>query len=158
MLLLLPIFLLLLTEIDQNQFLSGYWLISTEDAILKFYKDGDEYKAKLDWYLPSDIKEKNIKYDRNNPAESLRNRLVWDIDIIEGLAWDGYEWSGGTLYDAQSGKSYSCYAKHVNQNEIKLRGYLFFSLLGKSETLKRISKAKRDSIRAKNPLPSYVLE
>lgn len=158
MLLLLPFFLFFFSEIDQNQFLTGYWLISSEDAILNYYKEDGEYKAKLTWYLPSDKKEKNLKYDRNNPDENLRERSIWDIDIIWGLRWDGYKWADGTLYDAQSGSHYSCYAEYIDQNTIKLRGYLFFSIIGKSEKLTRISEAEKDSIMRENPLPEYVID
>lgn len=157
MLILLPIFILLFAEIDQNQFLSDYWLISSEDAIIKIYYEDGEYKGKLAWYLPSDNPDKNLKYDKNNPDKSLQNRLVWDIDILWGLKWDGEKWSGGTLYDAQSGSKYSCYAEYIDQNTIKFRGYLWLSFIGKSETFRRITISEKDSIMKKNPLPKSVL-
>lgn len=141
-----------------DEFLTGYWLISSEDAILRIYKANHEYKAKLHWYLPSDIKEKNLKYDKNNPVDSLRDRLIWDIDVIWGLNWNGENWDNGTLYDAQSGSKYSCYIEHIDNYNVKIRGYLFFSIIGKSEKLTRILEQQVDSIMKANPLPSYVLE
>jgi len=59
------------------------------------------------------------------------------MDILFGLKKDGDEWNGGKILDPKSGKIYKCYITLKDENTLKLRGYIGFSLLGRTEYWQR---------------------
>ena len=55
-------------------------------------------------------------------------RILWD------LRKDGDEWSGGRILDPDNGKVYKCYvALEDNGEKLKVRGFIGFSLIGRTE-------------------------
>jgi uncharacterized protein (DUF2147 family) len=46
-------------------------------------------------------------------------------------------WSGGFIYDPNSGKTYRCKLKLKDRNTLKLRGYIGISLLGRTDVWTR---------------------
>jgi uncharacterized protein (DUF2147 family) len=72
--------------------------------------------------------------DAKNPDQALRERMLLDQILLRGLRYDGNgKWSGGTIYDPNSGHTYKCTAELVAPDALKLRGFLGFSLLGRNE-------------------------
>ena len=53
--------------------------------------------------------------------------------ILKGLKKDGDEWSGGKILDPENGSIYKCYIELIEKNKLKIRGYIGFSLLGRTE-------------------------
>jgi uncharacterized protein (DUF2147 family) len=54
---------------------------------------------------------------------------------MKGFTFNGSdEWKNGDFYDPQSGKTYSGYMYLKDRNTLKLRGYVGFSFLGRTET------------------------
>jgi uncharacterized protein (DUF2147 family) len=52
---------------------------------------------------------------------------------MKKIVFDGdEEWNGGTIYDTKNGKTYRCYLKFDSPLILKLRGYIGFSLLGRT--------------------------
>ena len=51
--------------------------------------------------------------------------------------YDNGEWTGGRIYDPQNGKDYKCYLKLKDPHTLSLRGYIGFSLLGRTEVWTR---------------------
>ena len=50
------------------------------------------------------------------------------------MKYDGEgKWSGGTIYDPDSGHTYSCHLELLEANKLKLRGYFGVSLLGRTQ-------------------------
>lgn len=64
--------------------------------------------------------------------------LIRGMTFIAGLKKDGDEWTGGTIIDPESGKTYKCkmYLKDGGQ-KLVVRGYIGFSLVGRSQTWNR---------------------
>lgn len=58
--------------------------------------------------------------------------------IVKGLEKDGDEWSGAKILDPQTGKKYKCYMILDSPNRLKVRGYIGFSLLGRTQYWNRI--------------------
>ena len=50
------------------------------------------------------------------------------------MTWDAYkkEWNNGEIYDAREGDTYSLFDKLKDQKNLDLRGYIGFSLFGKT--------------------------
>jgi uncharacterized protein (DUF2147 family) len=57
---------------------------------------------------------------------------------MDGFTYSGEgKWKSGRIYDPNSGKTYKCKVTPVNENTLELRGYIGFSLLGRTETWTR---------------------
>ena len=81
------------------------------------------------------------RYDDLNPDPSLRNRPLDGMAIMSDFTYDGDgRWSGGRIYDPNSGKTYKCALTQVDSDTLKVRGYIGISLFGRSDTWTRDSK------------------
>ena len=119
----------------------GTWLNEPKDAKIEVYKKGDEYFGKIIW-LKNNVNEDGTfpKLDSKNENEKLRSRSIVGINILKDLEWDedDNEWDDGEIYDPRSGSTYSLYAKLENADTLYLKGYVGFSLIGRSTTWTRI--------------------
>ncbi len=105
----------------------GTWLVPEKDAKVEVYKCGTKYCAKIVWLQrPTDEKTGKPRTDAKNSNASLRSRALMDMTFLENFSYDAKanEWSGGTLYDSRSGKSYSGYIKANANGTITLTGYV----------------------------------
>ena len=76
--------------------------------------------------------------DNLNPDPALRDRLLLGLTIMDGFTYaGGGKWKSGRIYDPNSGKTYKCKLTLVDKNTLELRGYIGFSLLGRTETWTR---------------------
>lgn len=66
-----------------------------------------------------------------------KDQKILGMDILTGLKKKEDEWSGGKILDPKNGKEYKCYIKLLDDNTLKLRGYIGFSLLGRTAIWKR---------------------
>lgn len=69
-----------------------------------------------------------------------KDQRILGMDILSGLKKKGDEWSGGKILDPKNGKEYKCYIKLLDENTLKLRGYIGISLLGRTAIWKRVVK------------------
>jgi len=50
------------------------------------------------------------------------------------MKYDGRgQWSGGSIYDPDTGHTYSCKLELLDPNKLKVRGFLGVSLLGRTQ-------------------------
>ncbi len=76
--------------------------------------------------------------DDKNPDPELRDRLLDGMTIMKGFKFtDEGKWTGGTVYDPNSGNTYKCTLTQVDHNTLKIRGYIGISLFGRSDTWTR---------------------
>ena len=69
----------------------------------------------------------------------LKNKPVIGLTIIRGLSRDGDEWSGGTILDPESGKTYRVLLQlQDGGKKLKVRGYIGVSLLGRTQYWRRV--------------------
>lgn len=68
----------------------------------------------------------------------LNGKKVIGLDIINGLHPEDDTWSGGTIMDPGNGKTYSCRIEEEG-NELKVRGFVGVSLLGRTQTWHRVT-------------------
>jgi len=119
----------------------GVWESLDSDPKLKFefYKSGEKYIGKL--LYASNMFEadgKTPKKDDKNPNKSLRGRSRYGITNITNLSYEEGEYTGGNLYNPSEGRNYRVKAKLISENELDFRGYIGFSLLGKTMKFKRV--------------------
>jgi len=118
--------------------LMGIWLNHEKDAHVKIYKCGDEYCGKIVWMKePEEFGAP--KKDKNNPEDSLKSRPVKGLDILVGFNFDNNKkWEDGTIYNPRDGKTYSCYLKILDDGQLKVRGFVGISIIGKTNYWTRI--------------------
>lgn len=125
----------------------GYWKTiddetNKEKAIVQIYSEGETLSGKIVYIYPSPDKPANPLCERcsgefkNKPV--LGMRIMWSLKKSDSDA----KWDSGEILDPNNGKIYSSKIELSNQgNDLKVRGFLGFSLLGRTQTWKRWDKA-----------------
>ena len=112
----------------------GEWFNGDKDATLMLFEKNGRVYGKIHW-----LKEPNEngkpKVDKNNPDPSKRNTPALGLVILKDFekTKDGY-WENGTIYDPNNGKTYKCNLTLKDKNNLDVRGYIGFSLLGRTES------------------------
>lgn len=113
----------------------GTWLNEPGDAKIEVYKQNGQYFGKIIW-LKNDVEDDGTAPNRDdkNPNERFRNRRVIGINILTHLHWNAEEkeYNEGEIYDPRSGSTYSLYGYIQKDGKLFLKGYIGFSLLGRS--------------------------
>ncbi len=127
--------------------LSTFFKASPSDAILGEYwaedktgkieiiKCGHKYCGRLIW------KDRNRK-DTKNPDKAKRDRSIVGIQFLNDFVYDADDniWDGGTVYSIDNGKTYKGKLwLEDNGQTLKMRGFIGFSLIGKTAAFKRIN-------------------
>lgn len=67
-----------------------------------------------------------------------KDKPVKGMVILWGLKKEGDEWSGGQILDPEKGKQYKCYIKPKGNKQLEVRGYVGFSLIGRTQVWQRV--------------------
>lgn len=62
------------------------------------------------------------------------------MEIMYGLEQDGDTWEGGKIMDPRKGKVYKCLIEMEDENTLTVRGYIGFSLIGRSQNWYRVER------------------
>ncbi len=116
----------------------GTWSTENDKSTVEIFKKGNRYFAKI-VALKNPLDENGKpKLDTKNPDSKKKQFPIVGLTILENLEYiSGSTWDDGTIYDPESGNEYSCKINLVNQNQIEMRGYMGFSILGRSTTWTR---------------------
>ena len=68
----------------------------------------------------------------------LKNQLILGMAIIRNFKPDGNVWTGGTVVDPENGKEYKGKIWTLGPDKLSMRGYIGFSLLGRTQTWTRL--------------------
>jgi len=123
----------------------GIWLTRDKDSHVQIYKVGDKYFGKIIWLeTPIDSITGKPKVDDKNEDPNLQTRPVMGMKLLTDFVFDGSDrWEDGKIYDPKKGKTYSCYMEFTNENKkdkLKIRGYIGFSLLGRTVYWTRVQQ------------------
>ena len=135
------IFFLLITIICQGQSndILGVWLEEKKESKIEVYKKDNSFFGKIIWLKEPLDEQGNIKLDKKNPNNSMRENPINGLVIMKDLKYKKKgEWSDGEIYDARSGKTYSLEVYMKNVNKLDLRGYIGYTLFGKTTTWTRV--------------------
>lgn len=125
----------------QNDKILGIWYNQEKDAKIKIYKKGDSFYGKIIWIKNNKNDDgTSPKVDSKNPDPKLRKRTTVGTNIMLNLKWDAREkeYNGGEIYDPKSGSTYSLFAKFQDDKTLFLKGYVGFSVFGKSTLWTRV--------------------
>lgn len=129
----LSILLLVITTSINAQSIFGEWENRDEetnkvDSVISVYeKDGKAFAKIIE--ITNKDRQKAVC---DKCSGSRKNNPILGMNILTGLKKDGDEWSGGTILDPKNGKEYKCYIALENKDKLKIRGYIGFSVFGRT--------------------------
>jgi uncharacterized protein (DUF2147 family) len=111
----------------------GDWLTEHHDGIIQIsVADDGSYQGKI---VGGNDPQ---RVDQHNPDQSRRSHSLLGQTIFQGLKYDGDgKWSGGTIYDPDSGRSYKCKLEQLDHDRVEVHGFIGFALLGRSQVWTR---------------------
>jgi uncharacterized protein (DUF2147 family) len=117
--------------------LIGEWWTENNEGRVQMarYKDGT-YRGTTTCCEHKDDKN-NPRTDLNNPKPELRNRSTVGIVLIWNLKYENGEYVDGHVYNPRDGKTYRMKMEVIDQETLKIRGYMGISLLGQTQIWKR---------------------
>jgi uncharacterized protein (DUF2147 family) len=129
---------------DDGDALIGVWEPSNGKARVKIDKIGNKYFGKIVWLKePDDPETGKPKLDRNNPDKSMQNVPLRGYRMLKDFVYKGNgEWVDGTIYDPESGSTYSCVIKLKDENTLDIRGYVGVKVLGRTDVWKKLNVKK----------------
>ncbi len=122
--------------VGQPSRIVGYWLTEEGQSQIEISRGDDgQFYGRIVW-LEEPLDDDGLpKRDDENPDRSLRSRPLAGLEILEGFSYDQEkgEWSGGTIYDPENGRTYSAYMRLDGTNTLRMRGYVMgMRFLGRS--------------------------
>jgi len=126
---------------QSSQDIVGLWYNEPKDAKIEVYQAANgPFEGKVVWLKDSIAPGGGVRLDVNNDDPQLQERPLIGLLIIKKLRWDTDEkrWDDGQIYDPRSGDTYSSYAELEKPDTLKIRGYLGFSLIGRTTYWTRI--------------------
>jgi uncharacterized protein (DUF2147 family) len=77
--------------------------------------------------------------DAQNPDPALRQRPIVGLEVHPAPD-DASFWTGGSIYDPSSGRTYRCTLRVLGDDRLELRGYLGVPLLGRTTHWLRVGR------------------
>ena len=107
----------------------GIWFNEEKDAKIKVYKENGKFYGKIVWHKTGD----GISaYDEHNPDPELQKRKKVGLVILTDFEFHNGQWEDGEIYDPKKGKTYSCVIKLEKDGSLNVRGFIGFSLIGRT--------------------------
>ncbi|WP_435357309.1 DUF2147 domain-containing protein [Emticicia sp. SJ17W-69] len=119
----------------------GKWLSEEHDLKVEMYKKNNFYFGKVIWFacIPETPNMEDFK-DTENPNPKLRSRKWLGLEVVENLIYNGKStWENGTIYDPNSGRTYSAVVRLKDPNTLIVRGYWGIELFGKNLEFHRVN-------------------
>lgn len=136
-------FALLLSVVIHSQSITGKWKTiddetGKERSIVEIYESEGKIYAKIVKLLEKSEENKVCE----NCKGANKNKPLKGLIVIDGLKKDGNEWNGAKILDPKTGSEYKCYITLEEPNKLKVRGYLGFALLGRTQYWYRVIEKK----------------
>ncbi len=113
----------------------GVWkTIDDETGSEKSYVEIYEQNGKLYGKILELLLEEDKGKTCDDCPGKKKDQPVQGMEILMGMEKenDGY-WSNGKILDPANGKVYKCYIELEGDDKLKVRGYIGFSLLGRTQ-------------------------
>lgn len=137
------LFLLFTLQVSagENDAILGTWTTKNAKSQVQIYSCGAFVCGKIislkEPVYPSDDKKGmagQTKIDRENPDPKLRKRPLIGLEILKNFKRvEKGLWKKGTIYDPESGNTYKCKLTLQSPKVLKVRGYIGFSFIGRTE-------------------------
>lgn len=126
-----------------SQSIIGKWESVNEEtkkveSTIEIYEKSGKFFGKI-----IEIKDPEKKDALCNLCEgSLKDKPILGMIIVSDLKKNQDEWSGGRVLDPKNGKEYKCTISLKDENTMKLRGYIGFSVFGRTAYWYRVNDKK----------------
>jgi uncharacterized protein (DUF2147 family) len=118
----------------------GVWATDGNDSHVKIEKCGTTLCGTIVWLKDPYGPDGQDAVDDKNPDPALRSKKLVGMMLLTGFEQDSDNpnvWLHGKIYDPDDGKTYSCKLTVQDAKTLLVRGYIGFSLLGKTQTWNR---------------------
>ena len=125
--------IILLSITAKAQTIIGQWetfddITKEKKAVIEIYKTNNLYFAKI---IENFIGENNALCE--NCKGQKKDKPIIGLVIIENIKKNGDEFNEGIILDPENGETYKCYLKLINNDKLKVRGFLGFSIFGRTQ-------------------------
>ena len=100
-----------------------------EKSYIEIYEKNGKLYGKVIKLLPAATITKCNECKGDRKGKSLVG-----MDILWDMSKSGDKWDNGEIIDPKSGKIYSCKLELDGKDKLKVRGYLGFALIGRTQT------------------------
>ena len=100
----------------------GKWVNEDATVRIEIFKTNHTYNSKIIWLASPNNGNGELKLDKNNPDNTLRNKPILGLVIINGLEFstNNSMWINGKIYIPEKGKTANCNIKLSNKNEFSI--------------------------------------
>ena len=117
----------------KGQTITGQWetyddKTQEKKAVIEIYKSNNIYFAKI---VKSFIGKKNATCEKC--IGTKKDKPIIGLVVIENIKKNEDEFDGGSILDPETGETYKCYLKLINTNKLEVRGYIGFSIFGRTQ-------------------------
>jgi uncharacterized protein (DUF2147 family) len=124
---------------SQNHTVLGKWkTIDDETGKAKSIIEIYEKSGKIYGRVVEILDEHHRKDLCTNCDNEDRNKPIIGMTIIKGLSKNGNEYDSGKILDPKNGKLYKCMMALVGNDKLKVRGYIGFALIGRTQYWHRV--------------------
>lgn len=107
----------------QEESVKGLYYNTEKTSKIKIFKaTNGKYYGKIEWMKNPE------KKDVNNPDAARKDDLVLGMLIVKDFTYDPAkkQWTGGSIYDPDNGKTYDCYMwfEEGNTKILHVKGYV----------------------------------
>lgn len=115
--------------------LEGLWLTENERSVIEVKECQKGLCGTVHWIIDG-----GMQMDSKNPDMSKRKTPMCGLPILWGFEKESEtEWEDGEIYKADDGKTYNANLELLDGGTLKVRGYVGFSFLGKSQIWKAVT-------------------
>lgn len=132
---LFPFFFSMTSSASQNS-IQGLWEVPQDGTLIEI----DVRNGTAEGFVVKRPGNRSDEVDKFNPEIKLRTRPIIGLRVLEGLKQSSEnDWSGGRIYDPDSGGTYRAQAALKGSETLAVRGFVAIPLLGRTLRLRRHS-------------------
>ncbi|MBK0369025.1 DUF2147 domain-containing protein [Flavobacterium agrisoli] len=132
------LFLMTISAIYSQSVIGKWKTIDDETGVAKSIVEVYEKSGKIYGKVMDILREGHKNDVCVGCTGANKNRPILGMVIIKDLEKDGSEYNSGTILDPTSGKEYKCYITLETADKLKVRGYVGFSLMGRTQYWQRV--------------------
>ena len=128
----------------QSDDIAGLWETGSGKARVNIIKSGNYFYGRIVWLKEPLNEEGKPKVDKNNPDETKRSTPLLGYRMLSSFEYKGDNlWEDGTIYDPESGSTYSCKITMDDKNTMNIRGFIGIAAFGRTAVWKRLQMKKK---------------